>query len=108
MFCNWWNHHRVRPQQEKDMPSGHVPLDSLEHPELYGGLDCLIRVPNDVIEDLREYLTEEVGSREECLRWVSEEFNALATEIWNAMGSPVITFSNSIFQEMSDQIEILL
>ncbi|KAJ7197183.1 hypothetical protein GGX14DRAFT_668406 [Mycena pura] len=38
-FCTWWNHHRVRTQKDKTMPSGHVPADVLDHPQNYGGLD---------------------------------------------------------------------
>ncbi|KAL0955296.1 hypothetical protein HGRIS_004185 [Hohenbuehelia grisea] len=109
-FCTWWNLHRVRPQQDKDMPSGHVPLDALKYPSLYGGLNCLVEVPKPIIQDLREYLTEEVGSRKECLHWVTDEFEALANEVWEDMGSPRITFENSwtIFAEMADRIEVLL
>ncbi|KAF9482346.1 hypothetical protein BDN70DRAFT_785322, partial [Pholiota conissans] len=31
-FHIWWNQHTIRHQPEKDMPSGHVPQDAVEHP----------------------------------------------------------------------------
>ncbi|KAJ6533913.1 hypothetical protein DFH09DRAFT_932519 [Mycena vulgaris] len=31
-FRLYWNHHRVRTQPDKNMPSGHVPYDALDHP----------------------------------------------------------------------------
>ncbi|KAJ7687071.1 hypothetical protein B0H14DRAFT_3101474 [Mycena olivaceomarginata] len=75
-------------QQMKNMPSGHVPADVLEHPEFYGGINCRIEVPQDTVHLLREALSEEVHE---------------------AMGSPKITLENSwnIFSQMSNLIEDL-
>lgn len=106
-FRTWWNQHRVRFQPDKNMPSGHVPIDVLEHPELHGGLDCRIQVPDIAIEDLREYLTEEVGSRGSTLDWVTDEFSVFAKEVHGIIGAPKITFTNSwiIFAKMSAIME---
>ncbi|KAF9069298.1 hypothetical protein BDP27DRAFT_1383233 [Rhodocollybia butyracea] len=51
-FGFWWNEHCVRRQPEKIMPSGHIPADALEHPELYNGLNCLIKVPMESVNEL--------------------------------------------------------
>ncbi|KAL0952299.1 hypothetical protein HGRIS_006588 [Hohenbuehelia grisea] len=108
-FCHWWNHHRIRPQPEKEMPSGHVPIDVLEHPTLYGGINCLIPVPHDVLQELRAFLTEEVGPREIFMTWVPEEFATKAEEVHEALGLPPITLENAwgIFQRLSEGFETM-
>ncbi|KAJ7504880.1 hypothetical protein B0H11DRAFT_1627105, partial [Mycena galericulata] len=58
-FVQWWNNHRVRHQHEKIMPSGHVPSHAMDYPELFGGLDCRIKIPPEAITDLREQLETE-------------------------------------------------
>ncbi|KAJ7695249.1 hypothetical protein B0H14DRAFT_2418856, partial [Mycena olivaceomarginata] len=30
-FCVYWNQHKIYSQQMRNMPSGHVPADVLEH-----------------------------------------------------------------------------
>ncbi|KAL0949272.1 hypothetical protein HGRIS_009350 [Hohenbuehelia grisea] len=106
-FCSWWNHHQIRVQPEKDMPSGHVPLDALEHPTQLGGINCLIPVPSEVLQELRAILTEEVGSRESFLTWVSNEFLCIAEAAHVALGLPSITLDNAwfTFRQMSDALE---
>ncbi|KAF7361589.1 hypothetical protein MSAN_01193000 [Mycena sanguinolenta] len=109
-FRIYWNQHRIRPQAEKNMPSGHVPADLIEHPELYGGISCFIQVPQDTVDDLRSILTDKVGPRSEHLAWVSEKFASAAQTVFHeAMGSPKITLENSwkIFTQMSARIEEL-
>jgi hypothetical protein len=44
-FRTYWNQHQVRSQPNKNMPSGHVPADVLEHPELFGGNKLLDQGP---------------------------------------------------------------
>jgi hypothetical protein len=92
------------------MSSGHVPIDIFKHPQVHGGLDCLIRVTPDAIQHLREYLEEEVGPRSAHLDWVSEDFAAIASDVHKSLGAPVITFTNSwdVFLQMSNTIETLL
>ncbi|KAJ7203250.1 hypothetical protein GGX14DRAFT_317297, partial [Mycena pura] len=58
-FAEWWNNHRVRHQHEKIMPSGHVPAHAMQYPELFGALDCQIKVPQQAVDMLREELTRE-------------------------------------------------
>ncbi|KAJ7905018.1 hypothetical protein B0H13DRAFT_2233816 [Mycena leptocephala] len=108
-FRIWWNQHQIRSQPNKNMPSGHVPADALKYPELYGGINCFIKVPKETIAELRQFLTEEVGPRSEHLDWVDAEFAALAEAVRKSLGSPQITLTNSweIFRKMSAFIENL-
>ncbi|KAJ3504245.1 hypothetical protein NMY22_g17986 [Coprinellus aureogranulatus] len=88
-FRTYWNQHTVRPQPEKNMPSGHAPADALEYPEEYGGLpDLLVKVPKEAIEEYRRQLDEEVGTREEWLSWYTAEFAEIAEEAYEEIGSP--------------------
>ncbi|KII92854.1 hypothetical protein PLICRDRAFT_104049 [Plicaturopsis crispa FD-325 SS-3] len=108
-FRTWWNQHRVRYQQDKNMPSGHVPIDVLEHPKSQGGLDCRVRVPAEAIAELREQLVEEVGPRDSHLAWVTAEFAALAGEAYNSVGRPALNLDSAwdVFSAMSNVIQAL-
>ncbi|KAJ7092528.1 hypothetical protein C8R43DRAFT_1049877 [Mycena crocata] len=108
-FRVYWNQHRIRAQPNKTMPSGHVPVDALEHPEIYGGINCFIKIPKETIDNLREVLTQEVGPRSDHLQWVDDEFSSLAESVHKSIGSPKITLNNSweIFAQMSICIEEL-
>ena len=78
-FCKYWNNHRIRKQDQKLMPSGHVPSHTMEYPEQYGGIDCRIEIPKEAVTELRNFLEEDTGkSREECLQWYSDDFAVLA------------------------------
>ncbi|KAJ6582707.1 hypothetical protein DFH09DRAFT_912446, partial [Mycena vulgaris] len=109
-FRTYWNQHTIRVQPEKEMPSGHAPADALEHPGLFGGLDCGIRVPKEAIQEFHHALTEEVGPRESFLTWVGPEFDQTATVVFGCLGISKITLENSwdVFAEMSRRIEPLL
>ncbi|KAJ6545071.1 hypothetical protein DFH09DRAFT_1249204 [Mycena vulgaris] len=74
-----------------EMPSGHAPADALEHPGMFGGLDCGIRAPKEAIQELRDALTEEVGPRESFLTWVGPEFDQFATEVFGSLRISKIT-----------------
>ncbi|KAJ6562677.1 hypothetical protein B0H10DRAFT_1844537, partial [Mycena sp. CBHHK59/15] len=101
-FRRFWNHQRVRTQPEKNMPSGHVPYDVLDHPQNYGGLDCRIPVPQEAVDGLRKMVTEDVGPREDHLSWVSNDFNNLAHAIYEQIGKPELSLSTAwdVFQAM--------
>ncbi|KAJ7842678.1 hypothetical protein B0H14DRAFT_3691662 [Mycena olivaceomarginata] len=72
-----------------------LPDIALKHPELYGGINCFVKVPKETIAELRRFLTEEVGPRSEHLDWVDAEFAALAESVHKSLGSPQITLTNS-------------
>ncbi|KAK6968878.1 hypothetical protein R3P38DRAFT_3508545 [Favolaschia claudopus] len=105
-FRLWWNHHRVRVQQEKNMPSGHVPADAFAHPENYGGIDCRIAVPQAAVDDMRQMLTDEVGSRESHLSWYDLEFAELAAQVYSHIGKPTLSLETAwdVFQQMAQPI----
>ncbi|KAJ6470744.1 hypothetical protein C8R47DRAFT_1148134 [Mycena vitilis] len=102
-FRVWWNHHRVRAQKDKYMPSGHVPADAFDHPQNYGGLDCRIPVPQGAVDDLRAMVTEEVGPRDEHLSWFTAEFHELAEAIYLQIHKPTLTLDTAwdVFQAMT-------
>jgi hypothetical protein len=106
-FRIWWNQHRVRFQADKNMPSGHIPDDALEHPQFHGGLKCLIPVPKEALDEIRSYLTEEVGPREAHLSWYSYEFSASAQDAYEAVGSPEISLNTAwdVFYDISNILE---
>ena len=89
------------------MPSGHVPDDALEHPQMFRGLKCLIPVPKEAVDELRAYLTEEVGSRETRLSWYTNEFATTAEAVYQSIGKPAFSLDTawSTFSTMSDALE---
>ena len=91
------------------MPSGHVPDDALEHPQMFGGLRCLISVPKEAIDELRDQLTEEVGPREAHLSWYTDEFAAMAEAAYQSISKPAYSLDTawSTFGAMSDTLETL-
>ncbi|KAJ7842444.1 hypothetical protein B0H14DRAFT_2359573, partial [Mycena olivaceomarginata] len=94
-FKLWWNHHRVRHQHEKIMPSGHVPAHALEFPELFGALDCRIAIPQEAINELQQQLTEEEGPQENYQTWpgLTPDFNIYATDVYSRIGEPELTLA---------------
>ncbi|KAJ6567335.1 hypothetical protein DFH09DRAFT_918705 [Mycena vulgaris] len=109
-FVDWWNHHRVRHQHDKIMPSGHVPAHALDYPELFGELDCRIAIPPEAVAELRHQLDEEEGpaSQYQTFPGLTPEFNIYATEIYKRMGAPTLTLTGAwdIFVEMAREIAL--
>ncbi|KAF8995631.1 hypothetical protein BDQ17DRAFT_1392181 [Cyathus striatus] len=101
-YCN-----QVLSQQAKLMPSGHVPIDALEHPEEFGGLKCLILVPEEAQEEARHALEEEVGPQDQHLCWYSHDFAQMANIAYQKIGGPEITFHSAwtVFELMSKEME---
>lgn len=73
------------------MPSGAPPVFAFENPEAHAGTPCKIKVPSEVLVELRQIVTEEVGPRETHLEFVSSEFSDVASDVWREIGSPLIT-----------------
>ena len=82
------------------MPSGHVPVHTLAHPEQFAGLNCLILVPTEALKELHKILKEDVGSYEDHMSWYSQYFCQLADETYAKLSHPAITLDNAwkIFQ----------
>ena len=98
-----------RHQPDKNVPSGQVPDDALEHPQMFGGLKCLISIPKEATNELRAYLTEEVGSCETRLSWYVNEFAAMADTAYQSIGKLAYSLNTawSTFSTMSDALETL-
>ena len=77
------------------MPSGHVPAHALRHPEQFAGLNCLIPVPIEAVQELRKILEEDIGSYEENMSWFSEDFNQLAENVSAELSHPTVTLDNA-------------
>ncbi|KAF8217231.1 hypothetical protein K438DRAFT_1748323 [Mycena galopus ATCC 62051] len=111
-FKLWWNHHRVRHQHEKILPSGHVPAHALEFPELFGALDCRIGIPQEAINNLRDQLTEEEGPQEDYQTWpgLTPEFNVYAADVYSRIGEPELTLASGwdVFVEMARMITFII
>lgn len=109
-FRQYWNQHKIRPQEAKYMPSGHVPIDALEHPELLGGTNCLIPVPPHITDKFRQHLAEnnDIGPRNTCLEFYPPEFTILADSAYNAIGCPSTDLANAwdIFLKMSNMLDM--
>ncbi|KAF7310263.1 hypothetical protein MIND_00400200 [Mycena indigotica] len=108
-FRQYWNSHKIRFQPEKIMPSGHIPSDAAEYPQLFGGINCFIKVPASTVEDIREVLSAEVGPREQHLSWVTPEFDTFARTIYEMIERPTLTLESSwtVFVQMSDKMDAL-
>ena len=87
-FHVYWNQHTIQWQSGKDMPSGHVPDDAATHPQFYGGIDCLICLPGDVIPKLQQYLADEFGPREDFWQFYPEDFVPVTEEVYLSVGCP--------------------
>jgi hypothetical protein len=67
------------------MPSGHRPIQA-KRGEL-GGENCLVPVPLEAIEHIR-------AKYEPALRFVDEEFETRARQVYENLGSPSFSRSN--------------
>jgi hypothetical protein len=103
-FKTSWNETKRRTQSAKLMPSGCTPFELWHHPELYDGKALGIRVRQEHIDSLRADLQ---VSRKEAFRWVSDEFEAVADNVYAELGSPLLTIQTAweIFSSMLNLIE---
>lgn len=76
------------------MPSKHIPIDAFENPAKYGGIDCRIPVPPEMIAELRAKLEEEVGPRGAHLDFLTPEIRCRLDPVYAALGSPILDFDN--------------
>ncbi|KAJ6462219.1 hypothetical protein C8R45DRAFT_941027 [Mycena sanguinolenta] len=56
------------------------------HPEYYGGRCSVIPVPQPVVDAFRDSIPR---SRADALSWVPAEFNTLACQVYELLGSPI-------------------
>lgn len=109
-FREYWNTHLVTKQEGKLMLSAHIPKLLMEHPAQGSGIDCLVPVPSSATQTLWDFVTENVGPREDFFWWVDDDFWVVADEIYTELGSPKLTLENSwyIFGLMVPQLEQLV
>ncbi|KAE9390278.1 hypothetical protein BT96DRAFT_833657 [Gymnopus androsaceus JB14] len=86
-FKEYWNHHRPRRQHDKILPSGEFPIKVFKFPDNYGLKHCASAKPGcwEVVQHLRGTLDK---TKEECFRWVSDEFDVQAQVVYEELGSP--------------------
>lgn len=64
--------------------SGHTPRHAFIVSDSLGATDCRIPVTKDTIDALRAQIPQ---SREEVMRWVSDDFNRAAEDAYNQIGN---------------------
>ncbi|KAF5379743.1 hypothetical protein D9615_005816 [Tricholomella constricta] len=103
-FVDTQNNHRIRRQQEKNLPSGGTPNDFYRHPDRYGGQSCLIDIDINVLDQL---LDEAVEGRR-LMQYVDEEFEEIANTAYIAVGRPKITLHSAwdVFRVLVDYIAV--
>ncbi|KAJ7478048.1 hypothetical protein B0H11DRAFT_1726137 [Mycena galericulata] len=103
-FKDYWNYHKSRNNNKKHLPSGVPPLEIFRNPEAYGLARLSTPVEAEVVEALRENLA---CSREEAFRWVPEEFDVTARQVYEEIRRPKLEPSRgwTIFGQMTPLIE---
>ncbi|KAJ7718982.1 hypothetical protein B0H14DRAFT_3629712 [Mycena olivaceomarginata] len=99
-FTERWNSHVIRRQSNKLMPSGVSPNELYAHPEYYGGRCFAIPVPKDAVSALRKTLK---LTRKAALLWVPEEFDTIAWQVYEMLGSPLCSAETAwdVFSQMA-------
>ncbi|KAF6743850.1 hypothetical protein DFP72DRAFT_1079477 [Ephemerocybe angulata] len=109
-FQLYWNYHRIRAQEDKLMPSNHIPAVLFSNPEKHNGtnLNCLIKVNSELVENARKELEDEVGPRDEHLKsWLHRGFRRQGKGMlwlcYGSIGSPALSIDTAwdVFQRMS-------
>ncbi|KAF7338929.1 hypothetical protein MVEN_01969000 [Mycena venus] len=98
-FVEYWNNHKIRTQRNKLLPSGFSPNYICDFPESFGLVDFSVPAPQDFVDALRQNIPK---PRDECYRWVSDEFDARAWEVYEHIGAPklMLTEGWTIFCQM--------
>ncbi|KAJ7644897.1 hypothetical protein FB45DRAFT_1021639 [Roridomyces roridus] len=99
LFVEYWNTHKTRNQRNKALPSGVSPQDVFDKPQNFGLEFGGIEVDREFVRELRKTLPK---SREECYRWVPEEFEVQAVAAYEHLGSPALRITEgwTIFSRM--------
>ncbi|KAJ3804980.1 hypothetical protein F5876DRAFT_70192 [Lentinula aff. lateritia] len=90
-FKDYWNFHRPHHLEGKLLPTAHFPNKIFNFPENYGLKHCGVKVDVEVVEYLRQTLGK---SREECLRWVPDEFELQAQAAYEQLGEPELKITS--------------
>ena len=82
---DYFNNKKTRKQRNRILPSGVAPNVVFDMPANYGLENLAIPVTQAALDELRSLID---TPREEALRWVSDEFDVIATEVYIWIGSP--------------------
>ncbi|KDQ58250.1 hypothetical protein JAAARDRAFT_193672 [Jaapia argillacea MUCL 33604] len=95
-FREYWNNHRLSSQKKKLLPSRTSLLQMWSAPASVQptARDCSIVVNMETVECLQESLGGWEG-REEAFRFVSRTFEAVADNVLEELGFPMVTLSNA-------------
>jgi len=98
-FTEYWNNHKIRAQPDKPNLSGYTPRHAFTVAISLGTTDCRIDVNKDTIDALRNEIPQ---SREEVMRWVSDDFSSAAQIAYEAIGQPELRILSgwNIFAQM--------
>ncbi|KAJ7737133.1 hypothetical protein B0H16DRAFT_1466405 [Mycena metata] len=98
-FVEYWNNHKIRSQRNKLLPSGFSPNYICDFPARFRLVDFTTPVPPALVDALRENIPK---SRQECYRWVSDEFDAEAWVVYERIGAPKFALADgwTIFCQM--------
>ncbi|KAJ7442920.1 hypothetical protein B0H11DRAFT_1748761, partial [Mycena galericulata] len=98
-FVDYWNNHTIRTQRNKLLPSGFSPNYICDFPDKFGLTHFGVPAPQNLVDSLRVNIPK---PRAECYRWVSDEFDVRAREIYQFIGAPnfILTDGWTIFCQM--------
>ncbi|KAJ3991960.1 hypothetical protein F5050DRAFT_1801932 [Lentinula boryana] len=102
-FIDYWNNHKTRTQHKANLPTGVAPNVIFDFPQNYGLVDYGVQVDLASIVALRETIPK---TRDECYRWVPDDFNLNAGQAYTQLGSPKLSHTNG-WQVFIDMLSIL-
>ncbi|KAJ7831414.1 hypothetical protein B0H14DRAFT_3143196 [Mycena olivaceomarginata] len=90
-FLDYWNNHKIRTQRNKLLPSGFSPNYICDFPETFG----LTRFGVAALQPLIDALLQNIPKTlKECYRWVPDEFDAKASEVYAQIDEPKFVLTN--------------
>ncbi|KAJ6609508.1 hypothetical protein B0H10DRAFT_1954517 [Mycena sp. CBHHK59/15] len=84
-FVDYFNNKKTRKQRNRILPSGVAPNVVFDMPANYGLENLAIPVTQEALDELRGLID---TPREDAFRWVSDEFDEVATAVYIRIGSP--------------------
>jgi hypothetical protein len=82
---DYFNNKKTRKQHSRILPSGVTPNVVFDMPANYGLENLAIPVTQAAVDELRSLID---TPRKDAYRWVSGEFDEVATEVYIQIGSP--------------------